>query len=613
MFPPRTQVSLLGCGILFLGGMIGLTAQGDDNPAPATRTDAEARIYSDISYLASDDLRGRSAETPGLKLAADFIFQRFQELGLVTELFDGKPFQDFQLNGSPGTSPESNSFSITKPDGTNVVFALGDQFQPQSLGDNGSFQGELVFAGYGITADDGTIKYDDYENLDVEGKVVLVIRKEPQGNDPNSVFNGTEPSNYAFFTSKETNAAKHKAAALILINDAASEAAGPGSLLPVTGAGTAQGSDKIPTLFLSRAVAAQWLQESGKSLEEIESQIDADLKPRSFALSGWSASGQTDISRNKITSMNVLGYLPGRGDLADELVVIGAHFDHVGMGGSGSLAPGTYEIHNGADDNASGTVGLLETARRLIDLANNTPAETPRRSILFITFSAEELGLIGSEYYVNHPRFELSNTVAMLNLDMVGRVTENVLTVYGTGTAKEFDNLLTEVNEPIGFDIKRQPEGVGPSDHQSFFLKGIPVFHFFSGFHPDYHRPSDDFDKINVNGISRVAELTVQLADRIATNPVRPTFLRSTTTRVRLGVRIKQSEPGLVVDRVMPGGWAKKAGILPDDRILKIGDTEVADRSAMDEALAQFKPGDTLKVLVERGEEKIVLEADIGT
>jgi hypothetical protein len=196
---------------------------------------------------------------------------------------------------------------------------------------------------------------------------------------------------------------------------------------------------------------------------------------------------------------------------------------------------------------------------------------------------------------------------------MVGRVTENVLTVYGTGTAKEFDNLLTEVNEPIGFDIKRQPEGVGPSDHQSFFLKGIPVFHFFSGFHPDYHRPSDDFDKINVNGISRVAELTVQLADRIATNPVRPTFLRSTTTRVRLGVRIKQSEPGLVVDRVMPGGWAKKAGILPDDRILKIGDTEVADRNAMDEALTQFKPGDSLKGLVERGQEKIVLEADIGT
>lgn len=603
--------ALFGLGAIALSNSVNWAV--DDGPSTAKRSDAEARIYSDISYLASDDLRGRSAETPGLKLAADFIAKRFNELGLVTDLFDGKPFQDFQINGSPGTSAEFNQLSITKPDGSQVALVLGDQFQPQSLGDNGTFDGELVFAGYGITADDGTIKYDDYAGLDVAGKVVIVVRKEPQASDPKSIFNGAEPSQYAFFTSKEANAAKHGAAALILINDAASEAAGPGSLLPVTGAGAAPGDDKIPTLFASRALVADWLKQAGKSLEEIESQIDADLQPRSFALTGWKASGQTDITRNKIDSMNVLGLLPGKGELKDELVIIGAHFDHVGMGGAGSLAPGTYEIHNGADDNASGTVGLLESARRLVALVQSEPAEKPRRSILFIAFSAEELGLIGSEYYVNHPRYELSKTVAMLNLDMVGRVTDNVLTVYGTGTAKEFDSMLTEVNEPLGFKIERKPEGVGPSDHQSFFLKGIPVFHFFSGFHPDYHRPSDDFDKINLDGISRISEMTVQLADRISANPQRPTFLRSASTKVRLGVRIKQSEPGLVIDRVLPGSWAKKAGIQPEDKILKIGETEVADREAMDQALTQFKPGDLLKVQVQRGEEKIVLEAEIGT
>ena len=311
--------------------------------------------------------------------------------------------------------------------------------------------------------------------------------------------------------------------------------------------------------------------------------------------------------------MNVLGLLPGKGALADELVVVGAHFDHVGMGGAGSLAPGTYEIHTGADDNASGTVGLLETARRLTELVKSSPAETPRRSLLFIAFSGEELGLIGSEYYVNHPRFELSKTVAMLNLDMVGRISDNVLTVYGTGTAKEFDGMLTEANEGIGFDIKRQPEGVGPSDHQSFFLKGIPVYHFFSGFHPDYHRPSDDFDKINVNGISRITDMVVILADRVSTMPQRPVYLKSVTTKVRLGVRIKQSEPGLVVDRVMPGGWAKKAGILPEDRILRIGSRNVVGREDMDEALQEFKPGDTLEVEVQRGEEKITVRSEIGT
>jgi hypothetical protein len=311
--------------------------------------------------------------------------------------------------------------------------------------------------------------------------------------------------------------------------------------------------------------------------------------------------------------MNVLGLLPGSGELAEEVVVVGAHFDHVGMGGAGSLAPGTYEIHNGADDNASGTVGLLETARRMVEWSREVPADKPRRSILFITFSAEELGLIGSEYYVNHPRFDLGKTVAMLNLDMVGRVTDNVLTVYGTGTAVEFDELLTRSNEKLGFELKRQPEGVGPSDHQSFFLKGIPVYHFFSGFHPDYHRPSDDFDKINVEGISRIVDMVVYMTQSIASEPKRPTFLRSATTKVRLGVRIKQSEPGLVVDRVMPGGWAKKAGILPDDRILKIGDQAVTNREEMDTALEAFKPGDDMQVEVKRGEETVTVHAQIGT
>jgi len=612
----RIAIFLLGAvsTLVVLGSQ---SSRAEDSPAKETKTEfaseAEARIYKDIAFLASDDLKGRSAETPGLKIASEYIAERFMELGLVTDLFDGKPFQFFDLNGSPGASAESNQLVLTKPDGTRLELVLGEGFQPQSLGANGAFDAPLVFAGYGITANDDNIQYDDYEGLDVTGKVVIVLRKEPQNNDPNSVFNGTDPSQYALFTAKETNAAKHGAAALILINDAASEAANPGVLLPVTGAGTAASADKVPTLFVSRAVAEQWLAEYGKSLAEIESQIDADLKPQSFEMAGWKASGQTDIARRKIPSMNVLGYLPGEGALAEEVIVIGAHFDHVGMGGAGSLAPGTFEIHNGADDNASGTVGLLETARKLSERFKSMPAETPRRSLLFIAFSAEELGLIGSEYYVNHPRFSLEKTVAMLNLDMVGRVTNNVLTVYGTGTALEFDALLTEANEGIGFELKRQPEGVGPSDHQSFFLKGIPVYHFFSGFHPDYHRPSDDFDKINLNGISKVADMVTFMTDRIATTPERPFFLRTTTSKVRLGVRIKQSEPGLVVDRVMPGGWAKKAGIQPEDRILRIGKQNVVGREDMDDALSKFKPGDLLEVELQRGEEKIVLSAEIGS
>ena len=580
---------------------------------PVLKTPAEERIYADISYLASDDLKGRAAETPGLKLAADFIAKRFGELGLQTDLFDGKPFQYFEVTGEPGASPETNQLALTKPDGTKLPLALSDDFQPQAIGTKGKFDAPLVFAGYGISANEENFKYDDYEGLDVQGKAVLVIRKQPKPATDTGPFSGTQPSQYAFFTSKESNAAKHGAAALILINDAASEKDNPGVLLPVSGAGNNPEGDKIPTFFVSRSMAEAWLKEAGKSLSELEAAIDEKLQPQSFEMTGWSASGQSDVTRRKIPSMNVLGLLPGQGDLAQEYVVVGAHFDHVGMGGAGSLAPGTFAIHNGADDNASGTVGLLETARRIVEMSKEAPADKPRRSILFMTFSAEELGLIGSEYYVNHPRFDLAQTVAMLNLDMVGRISENILTVYGTGTAKEFDDLLTRSNEKQGFDIKRQPEGVGPSDHQSFFLKGIPVYHFFSGFHPDYHRPSDDFEKINVEGISKISDMVVFLTDHIAHNPVRPTFLRSGSNKVRLGVRIKQGEQGVVVERVMPGGWAKKAGVEPNDRILKIGDSEISNREEMDQALQAYKPGDDLEVQVQRDQEMIVLKSQIGT
>ena len=196
---------------------------GEDDPKPTKptlKTPSDERIYADISYLASDELKGRAAETPGLKLAADFIAKRFGELGLQTDLFDGQPFQYFEVTGNPGASPETNKLEVIKPDGTKVAMVLADEFQPQAIGSNGEFNGPLVFAGYGISANEENLKYDDYEGLDVKGKAVLVIRKQPKPALATGPFAGTQPSQYAFFTSKESNAAKHGAAVLILINDA---------------------------------------------------------------------------------------------------------------------------------------------------------------------------------------------------------------------------------------------------------------------------------------------------------------------------------------------------------------------------------------------------------
>ena len=579
--------------------------------SPHVRADdaAEARLLEDMKFLASDQLQGRAAENPGLEMAAQFIANRFADLGLRTDFFDGKAFQEFTLEGSIDAPAAKNSLSVSDPNGTYKTVVLNQQYSPQTLGINGNFDADVVFAGYGITAPD--LKYDDYANVDVRGKVVIVLRKEPQADNPKSLFDGTEPSQHALFTTKEINAFKHGAAALILVNDASSEASSPGSILPLTSSGGLI-KDQIPTLFMKRAVVQGWLKTVGRSLEEIESSIDRELKPQSFVLAGCRAQGTVTIERNKLRSMNVLGLLPGKGALANQYVVVGAHFDHVGMGGAGSLAPGTFAVHNGADDNASGTVSLLECAKRLAEDAKQN-ASRDRRNILFIAFSGEERGLLGSQYYVNHPRFELEQTVAMLNMDMVGRLTNNDLTVYGTGTASEFDGMLDANNAKLAFNIQRMPEGLGPSDHESFFRKGISVLHFFTGLHDDYHRPSDDFEKINVKGMARITEMVTELTKQIATAPNRPSFIRvngranpqsNRQRAVRLGVRLN----GMLVDRVLPRSLAEKAGIRPGDTLTAINNVEISSRSELDSALQKVKHGDELAIRVRRGNEKVTLK-----
>lgn len=600
---------MICCSLLVIASFRGLGGAKSpclaDNPSPA-----EARLLSDLQYLASDDLQGRAAETPGLMLGAEYIARRFEQLGLQTNLFDGKPYQEFSLDGSWEADPGQNILEILSPGGSSAKLALGIDFQPQTLGRNGDFEAELVFAGYGITSKEEVL-YDDYDGIDVQGKVVIVLRKEPQANDPKSPFDGADPSQHALFTTKEINAAKHGAAALLLVNDSASDASNPDALMPMqSGGGLIK--DQIPTLFLKRSLLKEWLKKYGKSLEEIEAAIDHDLQPQSFPFKDLRVKGSVSISRKKLRSVNVLGLLPGRGELADQYVIIGAHFDHVGMGGAGSLAPGTIAVHNGADDNASGTVSLLECAKRLVEIDDQRESK-PRRSILFIAFSGEERGLLGSQYYVNHPRYDLEKTVAMLNMDMVGRLTDNQLTVYGTGTAMEFDGLLDRINERLAFQIERLPEGMGPSDHQSFFMKDIPVLHFFTGLHDDYHRPSDDFDKINLSGMDRIAEMVTEIAESLATRTDRLNFVKvkgranpqgSQRRSIRLGVRLD----GTTVDRVLPNSLAQKAGIREGDRLIKVIDIDIANRTDLESAMRKIKRGEEITIEVERGSEKVALK-----
>jgi hypothetical protein len=578
-------------------------------------------LADDLQFLASDELAGRDVGSPGIIKAGEFIAKRFDALGLRTDSFDGTPFQYFTIPGlSQLGDPADNTLIVSSLD-TQLNWQLGIDFMPLSLGSSGQFAGPLVFAGYGITAPD--LNYDDYADLDVTDKVVLILRKQPGQRDPNSRF-GSGSSQYAYFSSKELNAALHKAAALLIINDYVTvEAAGQDQLLEMSQAGAAVSDSQIPTLFCLRSAVEPLIQQAtGQSLSELEHAIDRDFSPHSHVLENISVRGQTRFEQTPVR--NVVGYLPGVGELAHEYVVVGAHYDHVGMGGLGSLAPGTIEVHNGADDNASGTTALLEVAKRL----TNSQFKS-RRGVVFIAFTGEERGLLGSAHYVRNPRWALENTVAMVNMDMVGRLENNTLIVYGTGTAVGFDGLLDRFNSAAGFNLQKEPAGFGPSDHASFYGADIPVFHFFTGLHNDYHRPSDDFEKINMEGLARIAAMVTDVVSELATVPERPQLLKTSQVakidngsgasqvagrgssrrpRAVIGIQLDASSDFATVAGLSPGGPADSSGLLAGDRITRVDEDAIASASDLLRILSNKRPGDSISVTVLRGEQRIKFE-----
>lgn len=319
------------------------------------------------------------------------------------------------------------------------------------------------------------------------------------------------------------------------------------------------------------------------------------------------------------TGRNVVGLLRG-GDprLAGEAVVVGAHYDHLGRGGFGSLAPGAEEIHNGADDNASGVAALLTVARAL------AAGPWPARTVVFVAFTGEELGLLGSSRYVQAPALPIDSTVAMLNLDMVGRLDGRPLIVYGLGTAEEWNAILADANRGPGLELAYEASGFGPSDHTSFYAAEVPVLHFFTNAHADYHRPSDDWEKVDVPGVERVARLVAGVALRMARRPGRLT--------VRTGVGEPRGgegegygaylgtvpdftpvERGVRLSAVTAGSPAAVAGLLGGDIIVGLGRFPVDDLYGMTDALRSYSPGDTVEVRFLREGAPVAVHAVLGS
>lgn len=616
---------------------------------PLSSEAIEQRLTLSSKFLAADDLEGRGINTAGIDKAADYLASEFRAMGLDTKRYQGTPFHTFYM-GSRFTLGEMNSLTLTLAGGNRAELVLNSDFTPLSLSGSGMFDLPIAFMGYGITAP--PLNYDDYAGIDVAGCAVVILRNEPRKTDTESPFDGAKASDFSTLSHKVTNAIQHKAAAVLLVTDSASlpddAAADPRNsdrLLDFLVKSTA-GNREIPVVHCRRAAIDRLLQVATKmDLTAIEQGIDRDLKPRSMLLTGSRVSGEISVVRKGKPLKNVVAVLQGSGPMAEETLILGAHYDHLGFGGSGSLAfTSKKEIHNGADDNGSGTAVLLESARQL---ALRHAGKPPARRIVFIAFTAEESGLIGSERYVKDPLYPLNQTVAMLNLDMVGRLRQERLTVYGTGTAAEFDPLISRLGTKYAFAIVKKPGGYGPSDHSSFYQRSIPVLHFFTGLHKQYHRPEDDAELLNVAGMARISQMVVEAVEELAAAKQRPTLqkvsggddiegltdallgsvadgikgikppVKPGTGEAYLGVAAKKpgadpSVPGFLVDRVMPDGPAATAGIRKGDLILKLGTEPILTVDDLTTTVKKFKSGQKIAVQLRRAGVDLELEATLG-
>jgi S1-C subfamily serine protease len=424
---------------------------------------------------------------------------------------------------------------------------------------------------------------------------------------------------------KVENALKHKAAGVLVISDPQGGGRGGRSFFSMRDGDPF----KVPVATLRRDWAERMLIAAGTDLAAIEKDIDATLKPRSLPLTGWTCRLQTDVAHTQITVKNVVGVVEGVGPLAKETVVIGAHYDHVGMGSgsrfggfggsnavSGPGAPGgvgfplsemgVSAIHRGADDNASGTCALIEIARRF----GGDKGREGRR-LVFIAFTAEESGLLGSAYYCRNPIFPLQDTVAMINMDMVGRLQDNRLMVGGVGSAKPFLDLIDKLNEKHRFDLLKEPSGQGPSDHASFYAQKVPVFKFFTGFHEQYHRPTDRVETLNVPGLRRVADLVGDVAVELRTLPARPEYVKTggfnrTTTLYSSAPSTgfvpdyADTKEGVLLEDVVRNSVAAKAGLKKGDRIVAVDGKPIKDAAALLTLTRNLKPGTKVELTVER-------------
>jgi hypothetical protein len=593
----------------------------------------EKRLTSDLRFLTSDECEGRGVGTKGLDLAAEYIERQFVNAGLKPGGPNGSFYQPFQLltNIKRGTA---NQMVFQGPLGQTITLEQDKHFSVWPLSGSGKVEGAVVFAGFGITS--ANPKYDDYAGIDVAGKIALVLAGTPRdGNKYANLF--ADAAFDGSLAAKVANAVKHKAAGVIFVR----REVGMSSDFAPGAEPKEEGSVALPVAMIQRRLAtAMFASAGGLGLDDIERLIEADLMPRSVPLPGWTCKMETELFVTPLPVKNVIGVVEGHGPLANETVVIGAHYDHVGYFGTvanslskpaGYSTPGgiggagyplaqlwVSAIHHGADDNASGTVAVIELARRFA-----AQKHRQGRRLVFIAFSAEESGLVGSFYYCRRPTFPLRGTTTMVNMDMVGRLQDDKLLVGGLGTGKSFSALIDKLNQKHHFNLTKEPAGTAPTDNTGFYLKKIPVLWFFTGFHEQYHRPTDRLETINVPGLGRVVDLIADVVKEVSILPTRPEFAKtggidrtktlwSAAPAIGMVADYRPGSGGVLLDAVVPNTPAARAGLQKGDRVLAVAGKNIADPPAFLALTRSLKPAQVVDVVFDRGGKKNTLKLKLG-
>ncbi len=553
-----------------------------------------------VEFLASQKLAGRYPGTGGELEAATYISNCFQGYGLTP--FGSNGFQSFQVTTGIKKGP-ANSLAINGLPG-----AADKDFIPVSISDNGKLNAEMVFLGYGFKIKTDSLNWDDYAGMEVKGKIALILLGAPEpGKDAT-----TDPfADYGSIRAKLLNARDAGVAGVILVAGPAYDAKDELEFGTVK-----ESSAGLPVIHATRALINASLAAQSFKVEDAEAHMNGSHKPQSKAL-GVKAQLQTDVITQSATTENVIGWIQARDTGASqEWIVVGAHFDHLGMGGTGSNSrvQDTVGVHPGADDNASGVASIIEVAGYLSSMKDRL-----KRSVMFVAFTGEEMGLLGSKYFVANSPIPVSNISAMFNMDMVGRPNEEKrLAINGTGTAVEMDSLLSQV-KPGNLTWAKSPEGFGPSDHASFYSASIPVLYFSTGAHVDYHTPQDTPDKLDYNNMAEISKQVAALIVSADKTPKALTFKEAgpknsdsgrRKLKVTLGIMPDVSgteNNGLRVEFATPGKPAQLAGITKGDRIVAINGLPVTSIYDYMTRLQSLKLGQTVSVELIRADKKVVV------